>query len=367
MNRLALGAALGVGATVLLCGPAVMVGVAAFTADPTMVALSSCDRTVVAEQGGVPVVAGFTPVQVRNAQTIVRAGQKAGVPARGWVVAVATAMQESNLRNLANPRVPASMGLPHEGTGTDHDSVGLFQQRQSWGTAAELMNPEQSAAKFYAALNRVPSWLGLPLTVAAQKVQRSAFPSAYAKHEQKAAALVDAISGGVANSGTTDQCATGAEVTASGWTNPVAAKLGSRFRTAERPTHNGVDLMAPKGTPIRAASAGTVIRAVCDPGTADTVGTCDKDGWPTARGCGWYVDLKHAAGAITRYCHMASKPLVAVGQTVTVGQQLGVVGSSGRSSGPHLHFETHTNDNPSKTGAVEPVAFMKARGVNLNG
>ncbi|MGI5236465.1 M23 family metallopeptidase [Dactylosporangium sp. CA-139066] len=316
---------------------------------------------------------GFTATQVANATAIVRTGQQMQVPPRGWVIAVATAMQESNLHNLANPGVPSSMALPHEGSGRDHDSVGLFQQRPSppegagsWGTVQDLMTPATSARKFYDALQRVSGWQSLSLTQAAQRVQRSAFPGAYAKHEPRAAALVGAVSGGADLAGQQPgQCAAPAEVTAGGWVRPVSGEVGSPFGPRGGRLHAGVDLMASRRTPIRAASSGTVIKAVCDASTARTVGTCDRDGSPSAAGCGWFVDIQHAAGIITRYCHMTQRPAVSAGEHVAAGQQIGIVGSSGHSSGPHLHFEVHLNNDRSPQGAVNPVPFMREHGAAL--
>jgi hypothetical protein len=89
-------------------------------------------------------------------------------------------MQESGMRNLANPNVPESLRIPNEGMGHDHQSVGIFQQQPWWGAIAELMNPRISAQKFYAALLKVGGWQQMAPTVAAQSVQRSAFPDAYA-------------------------------------------------------------------------------------------------------------------------------------------------------------------------------------------
>jgi cell wall-associated NlpC family hydrolase len=128
--------------------------------------------------------AANTPVtwdaeQLDNAQTIITVGAGRHVPAWGWVVAVATAIQESSLRNLAAGR-------------GDRDSIGLFQQRpsQGWGTPAQLASPAYQARQFYTALLAVPGWQQLPLTQAAQAVQRSAYPDAYAQHTQAAIRLV---------------------------------------------------------------------------------------------------------------------------------------------------------------------------------
>jgi len=133
----------------------------------------------------------------------------------------------------------------------------------------------------------------------------------------------------------------------------------SGFRTSSRPTHNGVDLGASRYDQIHAAAAGVVIVSKCD------VGNCDHDGSPSTPGCGWFVDILHADQIITRYCHMVRRPFVRVGDRITAGQVIGQVGTSGHSSGPHLHFETHLDGDRSGRGAVNPVSFMAARGAPL--
>jgi len=146
------------------------------------------------------------------------------------------------------------------------------------------------------------------------------------------------------------------------WQLPVTAGLVSGFRTVERPTHDGVDLGAGRNTPILAAAAGTVIRVVCNVSTNN----CDVDGNRTLSGCGWYAEVQHAGNIVTRYCHLVRRPSVAVGQTVAKGQLLGYVGTSGSSSGPHLHFEVHLNAPPAThANAVDPIAFMRARGLTI--
>ena len=145
------------------------------------------------------------------------------------------------------------------------------------------------------------------------------------------------------------------------WQLPVGAGLISGFRTLERPSHDGVDLSAPRHTPILAAAAGTVIRVVCNV----SAGSCDVDGNRTLGGCGWYAEVLHAGNVITRYCHLVRRPSVAVGQQVAKGQLLGYVGTSGSSSGPHLHFEVHAGSPATKANAVNPATFLQARGVLL--
>jgi hypothetical protein len=144
---------------------------------------------------GPPVpVAGLNQAQMNNAAVIVQVGRSLGLPERALVIGVATAMQESNLFNVASYAVPDSLGYPHEGTGADHDSVGIFQQRpsQGWGTVENLMRPAYQAEKFFSELVEV-DWVNMSLTAAAQAVQRSAYPSAYAKHETRAQQIVAAL------------------------------------------------------------------------------------------------------------------------------------------------------------------------------
>ncbi|MEU5948076.1 peptidase M23 [Micromonospora sp. NPDC047465] len=140
-------------------------------------------------------VAGLDKAQMDNATTIVRTGQKMDVPRQALVIAVATAMQESNLYNYASGVLPESQNYPHQAIGWDHDSVGLFQQRPStgWGAVSDLMKPEYATRQFLTALLEVPGWQDLPLTVAAQTVQVSAFGWLYAQHEWRATEVVNAV------------------------------------------------------------------------------------------------------------------------------------------------------------------------------
>jgi len=293
--------------------------------------------------------------QLTNVAIIVHIGQKKSVPPWGWVIAVATARQESSLRNL-----------PNLGANNDHDSVGLFQQRpsQGWGTPEQLADPAYQSGKFFDKLLSVPGWQTMPLTDAAQAVQRSAYPNAYAKWTADAIALVSAVGGPMGVSGLgLPGCVPGAS---GPWTQPVHAPIVSGFRTPDRPAHNGVDLGAARNTVIVAASAGTVITVTCNATAADgSPWGCDRDGSTQILGCGWYVDLANADGVITRYCHMQTRPFVNVGDTVAVGQPIGVVGTTGNSSGPHLHFEVHLGGDASRNGAIDPLPFMAAAGAPL--
>jgi len=308
--------------------------------------------------GKLPKISAYGPEQIRNAAIIINVGAELKLPPRGWVIAVATAMQESALNNL-----------PHLGARNDHDSVGLFQQRpsQGWGTPEQLQDPAYASRKFYQKLLTVNGWQTMTLTDAAQAVQRSAFPDAYAKHEPIASQIVNLLADGAARAVgglAALQCAAIGQISASGWVSPVKAFVGSGFQTADRPDHNGVDLIAAREEKIYAATAGQVIVSRCDTDSTPPY-SCDRDGSVNTPGCGWYVDILHAQSVITRYCHMVRQPLVSVGQTVKAGQQIGFVGTSGHSSGEHLHFEVHLNGDRSSEGAVNPVPFMRERGAPL--
>ncbi|MFD8794779.1 C40 family peptidase [Streptomyces vinaceus] len=119
--------------------------------------------------------------QIPNAKAIQATGVAMKVPARGQIVALATALQESGLRNL-------DYG--------DRDSLGLFQQRpsQGWGTPEQVRDPVYASTKFYEGLLEVSGWESMTVTQAAQAVQASGFPDAYAKWEPLATALQKAIS-----------------------------------------------------------------------------------------------------------------------------------------------------------------------------
>jgi hypothetical protein len=122
--------------------------------------------------------------QAANATTIAAVGKRLGLPNHAVTIALATALLESRLHNL-------DYG--------DRDSLGLFQQRpsQGWGTPAQILSPRHAATAFFEQLARVPGWQTLPVTVAAQRVQRSALPNGYAQHEGEARALASALTGEV--------------------------------------------------------------------------------------------------------------------------------------------------------------------------
>ncbi|WP_437085019.1 heavy metal transporter [Streptomyces sp. enrichment culture] len=181
----------------------------------------------------------FTPEQAVNAATVTAVGTARGLPERAVTIALATALQESALHNVRHG---------------DRDSLGLFQQRpsQGWGTPARIMDPTYAAGKFYDHLVDVPGYTRLPLTVAAQRVQRSGFPEAYAKHEPDAALLAAALTG---RSAATLTCAGRPGAARAGGPEAVRAALVRDFgRAVLRPDRAATDASA-VALPAHAARA----------------------------------------------------------------------------------------------------------------
>lgn len=175
---------------------------------------------------------------------------------------------------------------------------------------------------------------------AAQSVQRSAFPYAYARHEALATVIVDRFAG----------VAAGCDSLFEGpWQLPLqrAYALTSSFGHRTSPTdgtadfHTGQDFAAQEGTPVASASTGEVVFV----------------GWNG--GYGNLVRIRHSGGVESWYAHL-SEIDVEVGDRLQPGQRIGAIGSTGNSTGPHLHLEIRVNDEP-----VDPAPWLSERGLRL--
>lgn len=370
-----------------------------YAVDPAAYQPPPVDQAPQIPTGGA--VPGFGPSEgskIANAQAIIAAGVFAGVGRRGLIVGVAAALQESGLENLDHG---------------DRDSLGLFQQRpsQGWGTAQEVRDPRFAALAFFGGstsphfdpasgrtspggLLDVAGWAELPVTVAAQSVQRSAFPGAYAKHEARATVIVDALKGGAgatvplsssefdpAEQSRSDQQAvltaadyrsngvdidafcpshfqlataagpvpvsSGEIIPAGEWTaplrSPITSTFGNRFHPVfhEWRLHAGTDFHAAVGTPI----------------ACPTIGVVEAVSWSS--GGGLTVTIAHADGVETEHLHL-SEAAVKPGDEVQGGQVIALSGDSGVGTGAHYHFEVHVNGAP-----VDPEPFMLQHGVDL--
>jgi hypothetical protein len=159
-----------------LVATAVVIGVRSLTPHHTVA--DSCQ--VVGQTTGT--VYQLNPDQLLNASIIADVAMRRGLPEQAVIVALATAQQESKLSNI-------DYG--------DADSVGLFQQRpsQGWGSEEQILDPVYASGKFFDALVKVRDWQGLTVAAAAQAVQRSAFPDAYASWQPLGTALGAALTG----------------------------------------------------------------------------------------------------------------------------------------------------------------------------
>jgi YD repeat-containing protein len=129
-------------------------------------------------------------------------------------------------------------------------------------------------------------------------------------------------------------------ITTIGFSWPASGLLTSRYGRRWGRMHKGIDIAGPVGTPIQSAADGVVITA----------------GWSSG-GFGNLVEVRHSDGTVTRYAHN-SRLSVSIGQTVRQGQQIAEMGSTGNSTGSHLHFEIR----PGGGGAVNPIAHLPSYG-----
>lgn len=172
----------------------------------------------------------LTDAQARNASLISAVAIRRGMPAHAATIAIAAALQESKLYNLP---------------GGDRDSLGLFQQRpsQGWGTPAQIMDPLHATNAFYDALARVPGYDSLPVTVAAQRVQRSGFPEAYAVYENDARALASALTG-------YSPAAFHCDLPAPAASQPPLARRAAALRRGLAPAFGPVDVQVEPGAAL---------------------------------------------------------------------------------------------------------------------
>jgi murein DD-endopeptidase MepM/ murein hydrolase activator NlpD len=272
---------------------------------------------------------------------------------RAAVILLITGIVESHLRNV-------DYG--------DRDSLGWLQQRpsQGWGTPEQVTNVMYATNKFIDVLFKVRTWKVGDYGAVAQAVQRSAYPDRYARYVDEARRIIAELTGlAVA----TEECAAQPsvdQVLANGtWTAPMAKGtygISSAYGNRWHPVlggwkfHSGIDLGAPVGTPVRAASSGEVVAVQPD--------APDK-GW------GNVVVIRHGS-YFTLYAHLSRfAPDIQKGAHVRTGQWIGDVGETGRVAGAHLHFNVCTGLQPCLAtakdgkGTLDPVAFLKKQGVSL--
>lgn len=192
-----------------------------------------------------------TATQEEHVRSIHAASLERGMGVEGTIRATMTGLVESQLRILANPAVPDSYNYPHEGEGTDHDSIGIFQQRQAgWGTVAERMNAQASAGMFLNGMLKLGDWKSRARGESCQAVQVSAVPDAYAAREADAVAIVTKL-------GLTD---TGGNTTSGSFAGASTSGSAPTTGAPKAPTSTNPPTTTTPGAPA-AAGAGAVVDA----------------------------------------------------------------------------------------------------------
>lgn len=291
--------------------------------------------------------------QLTHAATIMTVGgQTAGVGRAGVLAALMAGLTESALRMLSNSGAyPESVDYPNDGDGSDHDSLGIFQMRPAsgWGGVADLMDAEYQARAFYGGptgpnggsprgLLDIAGWQALDPGVAAQSVEVSAYPDRYQNYQPVAEEILRALG---RTPGPSNGDPAVAETTRVVFPLPAGSYIDTSSYgwrtdpfTGKPKFHEGSDFAAPGGTPILAIADGVVTFA------------------GHRGGYGNLIIIEHTVAGervASFYAHMWDAGIhVAAGSTVAAGQHIADVGSSGRSSGTHLHLEIHPG------GAAEP-------------
>lgn len=371
MHRIVITAALAV-----LAAPSVVVLVLALVVGSVFSAACSAtaftvgqipDQLQTSAADGLPVHLGRA--ELVHAATIIAVGSRtAGVGREGLLVALMAGLTESGLRMYANTTAyPQSADYPHDGDGTDHDSLGIFQMRPAagWGSVAELMDPTYQAQAFFGGpdgpnqgsprgLLDIHGWHDLPTGAAAQAVEVSAYPGRYARYEPVAAAILTALTTPTPHQ--PDDPAPVPQASRvvfplpdSTWTPTSGYGMRVNPVTHVWALHAGVDLAAAAGTPVLATADGRVVAA--GPGG----------------GLGNRITLVHATSAGTAgggplasvYGHLLDGGIhVGVGDLVSAGQHIGDVGSTGSSTRPHLHFELRPGGP--RQPAIDPQPWLDA-------
>lgn len=306
-------------------------------------------------------------IELTHAATIIETGSTTeGVGRDGIIIALMAALTESRMRMLANTSAyPESGDYPNDGNGSDHDSLGLFQMRPAsgWGTVAELMDPDYQAAAFFGGpggpnagsprgLLDIPGWEQMGKGEAAQAVEVSAFPERYDNYEPVAVDILTAFTGSGDPGPRRAATLVSAESVESArvvfplpeGTWVATSPFGPRTHpiTGEQSFHTGSDFSAPDGTPILAAADGIVTIS------------------EFSGGYGGLVVIEHRIDGrtiATAYAHSWEHGIhVSAGDTVRAGQRIADVGSSGMSTGPHLHFEVR--DGGTDGEYIDPAKWL---------
>ena len=284
----------------------------------------------------------FDTEQVLNAAAIMNAAAKLELGPNAQRLGVMTAIGESTLRVL------------EYGDDAGPDSRGLFQQRDSWGSLEDRLNPERSATLFFERLKAVPGWEKMLPSHAAHAVQINADPDHYTRFVDQADSLVTEITAMASTTG--GSCTTGEAAYPLDQPYMMTDDFGPRpaYGVGNSTWHPAVDLHGTCKAPVYAVLPGTVTAS-----SRLTLSVQSQDGFTVS------------------YLHtFKSERLVDVGDVISTGQQIAVVGNEGPSTGCHLDLRISTLGNtnadvdrlpqdPNAPGMVNPEDFMRLYGVEL--
>ena len=313
--------------------------------------------------------------QLENAASLVEGVIAAGGNERVQQIVLMAGLQESKLNRLASSHVPDSLEHANDGIGEDDESVGVLQgqTKYGWGTTEELLDPFYNGLMFAGGpegpnqgnppgLFDLEGWESLSMGESAQQVLRSGHPEAYDQWEAPAKEVLRHLQG---HASTDCAVSSGDAAYPLPAYAPFSDDIGPRSCSvpnsdgscAHSLWHVGVDIVGECGTPVYATRPGTVVLL-----------------------SGYWLTIQTPDGTDVSYLHMyESEVLVSVGQQVQAGQQIGVIGNEGPSSGCHLDLRInalnstdpavqalpHIGDASVPAGHVDPTAYLALYGVSL--
>jgi murein DD-endopeptidase MepM/ murein hydrolase activator NlpD len=272
------------------------------------------------------------------------AGGVRSVPVPGPVPAriVATVVAGTALAAVGQHALAAA--LPAVEDGSNMLRVGLDEVfgTAASSTAAAAVLPAQAAAPAVAPVSVEAAVVDATDLLKAADLQRAAAEAAEAARVAEAERLAAEARAAEEARAAAEAAAQAAAASTAGGVQMIVGRVTSEFGLRSGARHNGIDIAAPIGTPIRVPLDGTVI-----------------DSGP-ASGFGQWVRVRHADGTVTVYGHISAS-LVSVGEEVTAGQQIAKVGNEGVSTGPHLHFEVI----PPGGGAINPRSWLDEHDISV--
>lgn len=331
-------------------------------------------------------IVNFDSKMLGYAATAVNVAKQHNVNENGQLIMLMTVFQESRWQMYASSVVPQSLSFPHDKVGSDHDSMGIYQQRGpqlgwAWGPMEDLMDVAKSTESFLGVnpkasapglLDKFPDQNYGDLGAAAQTVQVSDFPTLYTQWEQASRTLLGKVQGIVCTSAGSTAGGAALEIKpASGKVvSPIEpgrigdVRMSSKYGSyPSGGDHWGVDLSTLPTWNIVSSCDGTVKKIDIDPNSPN------ENTYPT-RGTTNYIWIDCGNNVLMGYAHFQANQLnsnLKVGTQVGAGTVLFPQGNQGYSTGDHLHFQISTIGSMeySRAATVDPAAYLAQFGVQL--